>query len=208
MREATLGERLMDLREEKMWTQGELSERSGVSPATINKIENEHIERPRFGTVRKLAKALGTEPESLRPDRGDEIPKDEAPESASGPESYIDRMKVANRTSALECSAYAYELLLADESYSLESVQASVDAAVELCGTFNEFRRLSIGSAGYEGLVEAGQRLRAVRSRLRQAAKEKLEAERERLDPGKVIELRKREAEIDHRIEQEEREVG
>ena len=48
-----------------MWTQGRLAEEAGVSPTTVSGIENGRISRPHFGTVRKLAGALGVEPEEL-----------------------------------------------------------------------------------------------------------------------------------------------
>ena len=50
-----------------MWTQVRLAEEAGVSPTTVSGIENGRISRPHFGTVRKLAVALGVEPEDLLP---------------------------------------------------------------------------------------------------------------------------------------------
>lgn len=48
-----------------MWTQGRLAEEAGVSPTTVSGIESGRILRPHFGTLRKLALALGVEPERL-----------------------------------------------------------------------------------------------------------------------------------------------
>jgi transcriptional regulator with XRE-family HTH domain len=58
---------LAALRELRMWTQVRLAEEAGVSPTTVSGIENGRISRPHFGTMRKLAVALGVEPEDLLP---------------------------------------------------------------------------------------------------------------------------------------------
>ena len=60
-----LGRNLMVLRERRMWTQVRLAEEAGVSPTTVSGIENGRISRPHFGTLRKLAGALGVEPQEL-----------------------------------------------------------------------------------------------------------------------------------------------
>jgi transcriptional regulator with XRE-family HTH domain len=58
------GARLRALRRRKMLSLRELGERSGVAFDNINKLENERRSaQPR--TVRKLAQALGVEPEEL-----------------------------------------------------------------------------------------------------------------------------------------------
>jgi transcriptional regulator with XRE-family HTH domain len=58
------GARLRELRRRKMLSLRELEERSGVAFDNINKLENERRSaQPR--TVRKLARALGVEPEEL-----------------------------------------------------------------------------------------------------------------------------------------------
>jgi len=48
-----------------MWTQIRLAREAGVSPTTVSGIESGRIERPHFGTLRKLARALGVHPEDL-----------------------------------------------------------------------------------------------------------------------------------------------
>lgn len=53
------------VREGRMWTQGRLAEEAGVSPTTVSGIESGRISRPHFSTIRKLAGALGVEPEEL-----------------------------------------------------------------------------------------------------------------------------------------------
>jgi transcriptional regulator with XRE-family HTH domain len=60
-----IGRNLELLRRSRMWTQGRLAEESGVSPTTVSGIEGGKTSRPHFGTLRKLAAALGVEPEAL-----------------------------------------------------------------------------------------------------------------------------------------------
>lgn len=55
----------MRARRVKMWTQGRLAGEAGVSPTTVSGIENGRISSPHFGTVRKLARALGVDPGGL-----------------------------------------------------------------------------------------------------------------------------------------------
>ena len=50
-----------------MWTQLRLAEEAGISPTTVSGIESGRISRPHFGTLRKLAVALGVVPEGLLP---------------------------------------------------------------------------------------------------------------------------------------------
>ncbi len=64
------GERLRTLRVEKALSLRALGERSGVTFATINNLENGN--RPaRLVTIRKLADALGVEPKELMKGDGD-----------------------------------------------------------------------------------------------------------------------------------------
>ena len=60
-----VGGRLVVIRERRMWTQGRLAEEAGVSPTTVSGIESGRISRPHFGTLRKLASALGVDPGEL-----------------------------------------------------------------------------------------------------------------------------------------------
>ena len=60
-----IGGRLLRERRLKMWTQGDLAGEAGVSPTTVSGIENGRISSPHFGTVRKLARALGVDPGAL-----------------------------------------------------------------------------------------------------------------------------------------------
>ncbi len=60
-----VGARLTTMREQRMWTQGRLAQEAGVSPTTVSGIESGRISRPHFGTLRKLADALGVDPGEL-----------------------------------------------------------------------------------------------------------------------------------------------
>jgi transcriptional regulator with XRE-family HTH domain len=59
------GERLENIRRVRMWTQARLAQEAGVSPTTVSGIETGKIGRPHFGTLGKLARALGVAPEEL-----------------------------------------------------------------------------------------------------------------------------------------------
>jgi transcriptional regulator with XRE-family HTH domain len=65
MRGGLVGRNLVEIRERRMWTQARLAGEAGVSPTTVSGIESGRIGRPHFGTLRKLARALGVEPEEL-----------------------------------------------------------------------------------------------------------------------------------------------
>jgi transcriptional regulator with XRE-family HTH domain len=55
-----IGDRVIDARNRKLWTQRELSEASGVMEATISRIENgKYKRRPTNDTLNALARALG-----------------------------------------------------------------------------------------------------------------------------------------------------
>src|ERR671913_595268 len=62
---AEVGERLESIRRLRMWTQVRLAREAGVSPTTVSGIETGKIGRPHFGTLNKLALALGVAPEEL-----------------------------------------------------------------------------------------------------------------------------------------------
>src|SRR5215216_936454 len=49
----------------RMWTQARLAQEAGLSPTTVSAIETGKIRRPHFGTLGKLALALGVAPEEL-----------------------------------------------------------------------------------------------------------------------------------------------
>ncbi len=81
MERDTVGRKLVVIRERRMWTQARLAEEAGVSPTTVSGIESGRISRPHFGTLRKLAGALGVEPEELISPPGSE--EGEAPSTLS-----------------------------------------------------------------------------------------------------------------------------
>ena len=60
-----IGERVENLRRLRMWTQARLAREAGVSPTTVSGIETGKIGRPHFGTLGKLARALGVAAEEL-----------------------------------------------------------------------------------------------------------------------------------------------
>jgi transcriptional regulator with XRE-family HTH domain len=66
MARVELGEQIATLREEQTLTQVELAERARISPSTLSLIESGKVPRPHVGTIRKIARALGVEPQDLR----------------------------------------------------------------------------------------------------------------------------------------------
>src|SRR5215208_6442913 len=60
-----IGERVQSVRRLRMWTQARLAQEAGVSPTTVSGIETGKTGRPHFGTLGKLARALGVAPEEL-----------------------------------------------------------------------------------------------------------------------------------------------
>jgi len=65
MESSGTGERLAGLRRSRMWTQARLAAEAGVSPTTVSGIEGGKISRPHFGTLGKMARALGVDPREL-----------------------------------------------------------------------------------------------------------------------------------------------
>ncbi len=59
------GERLRELRKEKLLTQEELAKKAGLNPNSIVRIERGSVAEPRFSTIRKLAAALEVDPQEL-----------------------------------------------------------------------------------------------------------------------------------------------
>jgi transcriptional regulator with XRE-family HTH domain len=60
-----IGERVEHIRRLRMWTQAKLAQEAGVSPTTVSGIETGKIGRSHYGTIGKLALALGVAPEEL-----------------------------------------------------------------------------------------------------------------------------------------------
>jgi D-alanyl-D-alanine-carboxypeptidase/D-alanyl-D-alanine-endopeptidase len=59
-----IGKNLRAKRVEKFISQAELAEASGLSGAHVGRIERNEVE-PHLSTIRKLAQALGVEPQEL-----------------------------------------------------------------------------------------------------------------------------------------------
>ena len=72
---------MVAVRERRMWTQVRLAREAGISPTTVSGIESGRISRPHFGTLRKLAGALGVEPDLLLSPSG--AGREEAPADLS-----------------------------------------------------------------------------------------------------------------------------
>jgi transcriptional regulator with XRE-family HTH domain len=60
-----IGKRVENVRRLRMLTQARLAQEAGLSPTTVSSIETGKIGRPHFGTIGKLAQALGVAPEVL-----------------------------------------------------------------------------------------------------------------------------------------------
>jgi predicted transcriptional regulator len=60
-----LGEEMKRLRNERFLSQRDLAREAGVSPTTIMHLETGESVDPRLSTVRKVAEALGVDPNSL-----------------------------------------------------------------------------------------------------------------------------------------------
>ena len=60
-----LGEEMKRLRNERFLSQRDLARKAGVSPTTIMHLETGESVDPRLSTVRKVAEALGVDPNSL-----------------------------------------------------------------------------------------------------------------------------------------------
>ncbi len=56
---------LRELREERLLTQEALAAKAGVAESAVSRIER-GAHRPRFGTIARLAAALGLDPRELR----------------------------------------------------------------------------------------------------------------------------------------------
>jgi transcriptional regulator with XRE-family HTH domain len=59
-----VGDRIKQLRDARALTQEEVAEKAGITVAALSRIERNNAE-PRPTTRRKLARALGVEPEEL-----------------------------------------------------------------------------------------------------------------------------------------------
>jgi transcriptional regulator with XRE-family HTH domain len=59
------GQKLRKARDERLLSQRELAEKARLSPTTILKLEAGRVDEPHPRTVRKIAEALGVDPQEL-----------------------------------------------------------------------------------------------------------------------------------------------
>jgi transcriptional regulator with XRE-family HTH domain len=79
MAKVDIGERIVELREDRLLKQTELAEKARISPSTLSLIESGRVPRPHISTLRKIARALEIEPQELT------SPKGRAPSSPPEP---------------------------------------------------------------------------------------------------------------------------
>lgn len=75
MSEQTVGDRVKAARMRRALSQEQLGRETGVSEATINRIERGLNAQPRFVTIHKLAGALGVDPGWLLTGEGEPYPQ-------------------------------------------------------------------------------------------------------------------------------------
>jgi transcriptional regulator with XRE-family HTH domain len=125
MAQVELGERIATLREEQALTQADLAERARISPSTLSQIESGKVPRPHVGTVRKIARALGVEPQDLR--RAEQLVLTGASPKAEAPETGLD---VAEQAGFLEGIAAAVDSAAARLQTRLEETSRTDDNAL------------------------------------------------------------------------------
>jgi len=112
----SLGSNLMRLRRLKSWTQGQLSDASGVKVGHISKLERDDDTDPKLSTIYKLMNALGCSADDLLTDgervgpsgrlkgafkRAEELPED--------------RQEILLHLVETYCTAYGLEKVLGDK---------------------------------------------------------------------------------------------
>jgi len=60
-----IGAKLKQVREKRFLSQRDLAQKAGVSPTTILHLETGESPNPRLSTVRRIAEALGLDPNDL-----------------------------------------------------------------------------------------------------------------------------------------------
>lgn len=71
----TIGDMIRERREQAGITRNALAVRAGIDPAYLMRLERGDVARPSFAEVGKIADALGTTMDCLRPERGEKISK-------------------------------------------------------------------------------------------------------------------------------------
>ena len=123
------GERLQNIRRLRMWTQARLAQEAGVSPTTVSGIETGKIERPHFGTLGKLARALGMAPDELLDPRRPSSSKVRHPCQWEGERAGRASSKVGLRTPPSKASIPSLAGWMLSKSASRDSTGSSLRAA-------------------------------------------------------------------------------
>lgn len=209
-------------------SQDDLAKASEVSEFTISEIEKGRRPNVRPSTGRKLAEALNVEVADLY---GEQViyPKEQPQFSAEHLADAMDearsdaetagenfnkmqdvfaRMLAANQLDNAKTGAASLEAILQDRSYSLESIEVHTHHAIALSGAVRDYAKIWRSTSWENEFRAARDQLKSLRRRFFQASKEKLEEERERLDPGKVVSFERRQLELEQQAEREERAAG
>ena len=90
-----LGEKIKTLREERGWTQNELSRRATIARTNLASIETGKVKNPSTNTLLRLARAFGIRPEELYEAAGYIKNAKAAYQYKESPQEAIDRLKLA-----------------------------------------------------------------------------------------------------------------
>ena len=125
---AIIGRNVRNLRDAGLWTRSELAEKSGVSRQAIAHLELGTSDRPRRGTIEKLARGLGVEVETLlKGVDGSNVPLDIAP-----PPTPWER--VWARINLLEKAAAQWERLVDEGHYDLKALNLETLKIIDAVG--------------------------------------------------------------------------
>jgi transcriptional regulator with XRE-family HTH domain len=127
MAQVELGERIATLREEQALTQADLAERARISPSTLSQIESGKVPRPHVGTVRKIARALGVEPQDLR--RAEELVLTGASPKAGAPQEtgQLDHDHAAMLLQALENARKVAQPLIEQDDQTIAAYRQALE---------------------------------------------------------------------------------
>jgi excisionase family DNA binding protein len=116
----------------------------------------------------------------------------------------LSRKVAADQLDEARMGRASLEAVLQDKGYSLESIETHLHHAIALGGVTRDAANVWRGTSWEQEFREVCEEIKSVRKRLSQASKEKLEEERESLDPGKIVSLERRQQELEQRAEHEE----
>ncbi len=201
-----VGTQVKQLRTERGWTQPELAVSAGIAVSGLSQIENGK-RNASSATVTKLATALGVEVAELFPKAPAPLPELTVGMGHSGEIRINDHaVEVGEWLAAWDANAVLYEMVL--ENGDLEQIQKVVDAVAELYLAYQGATRRRLrhiaSTEQKEDLAAAEAKVKRIRKKAREVASAKLEEEREQLDPGKIVQLEKRQAELGERIARED----